>query len=325
MNPAASRAWGWRAHLLAGGVTPWREFTGPAAAPAAEFFPGAAQLELARRFNEVGSRPDVVRRILETGGPGRGRQELPLPDAGLERSWGPAPVDPQDVPVEELIRSGLGVLVESLGALRLPPPTPAPRERWFDRFRGHGVLALPLAPLDQLLYDAWVARVRQGPVMKWSEWTAKLARIDRVPHELRFEQRATQWLATGFRRRVELSPPDPTPRVHPAATELVRRLHPLLAGLVPAAQRRELSATVLAPWLGAHAGGRELVLPRAVRPWALELADRIAADVRRAGYPVRGDVTVLHEIALQGRAKPKPAEILAFTLQVLDNGWETGR
>lgn len=325
MTSAASRAWGWRAHLLEGGVTPWREFSGPGAAPAEEFFPGAAQLELARRFNEVGSRPDVVRRILETGGPGRGRQELPLPGLGLERTWGPAPMDPQDVPVEELIRIGLGVLVESLATAPMPPPPAAPRQRWLDRFRGPGVLTLPLVPVDRLLRDAWIARVRQGPVMKWSAWTAKLARLDRVPRELQFEQRATQWLATGFRRRVELTPVDETPRTDPAAAELVRQLHPLLAGLVPAQERQALNAAVLAPWLDHHVGGAELVLPRAVRPWALELADRIAADVRRAGYPVRGDVAVLHEIARRGRARPKPAEILALTLQVLDNGWETGR
>ncbi len=71
------------------------------------------------------------------------------------------------------------------------------------------------------------------------------------------------------------------------ATDLVRRVQPLLGGLLDRDSRERVSTQVLAPWLDRQIGARRLVLPVEAREWAVTLAERLAADVRRAGYPVR--------------------------------------
>ena len=121
MTRADSLGWAWVGHLLDGGCTPWAEFEGASAAPLLAAFPGAAQLELARRVNAVGARPAVVRRILTTGAPFRGRQEFLVRGVAEVRDYGPVPVDPADVPRQELVRVGVGALAEELTS-RVPPP-----------------------------------------------------------------------------------------------------------------------------------------------------------------------------------------------------------
>lgn len=320
-SPTTARGWAWVEHILAGGTTPWAEFDGTPSGVPAGFFPGAAQLELARRVNLAGGRGEVVRRILATGAPARGRQEFLVSGVAETRGYGPMPIDPAEVPDAELIRVGVGVLTEHLAAA-VPPVQPAATRGRLSRFRGNGVLTLPLAPVDRLLHDAWVTRARRGPVLPWQRWTVRLARADRVPPSMLFVSRGEHWLATGFRRRVELSPAALPPPIDAGAADLVRRIQPLLGGLLDREQRDRLAVQVLAPWLERRTGVRRLTLPVEARAWAVGLAERMAADVRRAGYPVRGDLTVLTEIDTGGPERPPLDDVLAVTVQVLCEGWE---
>ncbi len=320
MTGTDARGWGWVAHLREGGCTPWAEFTGTAA-PDAGPFPGAAQLELARRVNLAGGSTDVVRRILGTGAPARGRQEFLLRGAVAERDYGPRPVDPSEVPPAELVRVAVGALAEQLArAPRLPAPAPQRRRRCA---RGSGVLALPLAPVDALLYDVWASRAARGPVLPWPQWTVRSAHLERVPAALRFRRRGEEWRATGFRRRVELTAAALGPVIEPEAAEVVRKVQPLLGGLVDPTRRAELVDRVLRPWMEARTGGTALVVPEEARAWARGVAEGIAADVRRAGYPVRGDLGTLWAMAEAGRARPLGERVLEVTVQVLCDGWET--
>ena len=65
-----ARAWGWVAHLRAGGTTPWLEWSGEAPATA-RVVPGAQQLELLRTLNLAGGAPHgLPDRVLTDASPG---------------------------------------------------------------------------------------------------------------------------------------------------------------------------------------------------------------------------------------------------------------
>lgn len=145
--------WSWHRHLASGGSTPWREWVGrgPTAdagrwPPAAEWVtvpegwspPGAAQLELVRRVAARGELAGEAMHALAelvTGrsGPGRGLGQQPLSwpgewsgggsGGGPGHRTGAPPVDPAEVPDEELVRVGAGALTELLLAA---PESPAP-------------------------------------------------------------------------------------------------------------------------------------------------------------------------------------------------------
>lgn len=151
-DPAAARAWSWVAHLRAGGCTPWGGWTGRYATAGAgegpsgpsgssavsvsgrlglQVLPGAQQLELLRRVNAAGLLPAATRdRVLTASGLDRGLADLPLP-GGPRAAFGPVPVDPADVPVEELLRFAVLLLADALPGV-VPdeqPPGEQPGER----------------------------------------------------------------------------------------------------------------------------------------------------------------------------------------------------
>ena len=124
-------AWSWVEHLRQAGTTPWavwvqRGEAGWSAAPATGgrlpgALPGAAELELVRRLAERTPAPSASFTALADhafgrSGPGRGLGELPLlwPAAEGRPRFGPPPVDPAQVPDQELIRVGTGVLADLL-------------------------------------------------------------------------------------------------------------------------------------------------------------------------------------------------------------------
>ena len=101
-----ARAWGWVAHLRDGGTTPWSAWGSRAGADeqSGRYLPGAQQLELLRRLNLP---PPAVPRARRAGA---GR-ECPGPRAGptsgssacsRSRRFGPPPVDPGELPADEL-------------------------------------------------------------------------------------------------------------------------------------------------------------------------------------------------------------------------------
>ena len=115
----AERGWAWVDHLRSGGSTPWHDFAGTASAPraGARLLPGAIQLEVARRLNALGGRDDTAHRdlvdaVLGASAPGRGQPDLELVGVHDGSPFGPPPVDPADLPLEELVRMAVGVLAD---------------------------------------------------------------------------------------------------------------------------------------------------------------------------------------------------------------------
>lgn len=219
-----ARARAWVEHLRRGGAEPWRSFaaaerSGPDAAADGPL-PGAVQLEVARRLNALDGRDDpahrrLVSRVLATSGPGRGRHDLPLAGTGTDRRFGHRPVDPADVPVDELLRVAVGALVQHAVAADPPPVGEAPagvrrplRARLAGWRRGYALVGDPLlvAPtreallaagrdpgttprtavvmaddLSRMLADAWAWRVCHGAGASWPRWLDRLRRDDRLP------------------------------------------------------------------------------------------------------------------------------------------------
>ncbi len=176
------RAWGWVAHLLDGGATPWRDWSAPAE-PTGLFLPGAQQLELLRRMNAEtggGVRPGLGRRVLEASAPGRGRPDLQLVGAADASDFGPRPVDPGDLPDDELLRVATGLLADDLNT-----DSPVLRSRGTRRLEGsvpshvvsrsaetdESVWARPWRTRYRLVGDPWLAE----------QWRAHLRRRGRPP------------------------------------------------------------------------------------------------------------------------------------------------
>jgi hypothetical protein len=112
-----ARAAAWVAHLREGGTTPWAEWTGTVDGPTPPVLPGAQQLELLRRVNQRAAVPDaLVERVLTASAAGRGRPDLELVGARPASDFGPPPVDPADLPAEELLRVAALLLAEDLAA-----------------------------------------------------------------------------------------------------------------------------------------------------------------------------------------------------------------
>jgi hypothetical protein len=110
-----ARAWGWVAHLRAGGTTPWLAWEATDAADHGPFLPGAQQLELLRRLNLVGQpSASLVDRVLTASAPGRGRPDLELVGVDEQRRFGPPAVDPAVLSDDELLRVATGLLALKL-------------------------------------------------------------------------------------------------------------------------------------------------------------------------------------------------------------------
>ena len=146
----AERGWAWVDHLRSGGSTPWHDFAGAASAPraGARLLPGAIQLEVARRLNALGGRDDAAHRdlveaVLAASAPGRGQPDLELVGIHDGSPFGPPPVDPADLPVEELVRMAVGVLADRALA-RPAPPVVEHRRLPVPWRRGHRLVGDPL-------------------------------------------------------------------------------------------------------------------------------------------------------------------------------------
>ena len=281
------RAWGWLAHLRAGGSTPWSAWS--ADGEAAGRFPGAQQLELLRRLNALApTSPAFADRVLAAAGPGRGHQDLGL--IGDDPSaFGAAPVDPGGVPAEELVRLASGLLADLAVERPLPPARrrlPSIRrpgyllggDPWLGRaariqlagqgkppggrlLGGRPRALVVLAPIDVYCADVWGAHAIETAMPRWNTW------LDRLHHgSLRHADpvaAASALAAQVGRDRVHLclglpavaellgaSIDVPEPLSH-AALETLRLVRAVLRIAVGDPQARELVEDTLAPWLSA--------------------------------------------------------------------------
>src|SRR6266508_5360114 len=203
---AQARAWGWVAHLTSGGTTPWADWTDDGSASRAGVLPGAQHLELLRRLNLAGPTPTpLVRRVLASGAPGRGQQELGLVGVAEPGRYGAPPVDPADLPDDELVRLASGVLADLVVSAPEPAPPRNRRPRLFRheyRLGGNRLTAdalraqlirdgrppggtrptvvMLLGDLGAHLADTWAARVRRAFAPPWDDWIHELAEIGRA-------------------------------------------------------------------------------------------------------------------------------------------------
>jgi hypothetical protein len=324
------RAWAWVGHLRAGGTTAWARWS-CTEGPHGRVVPGAQQLELLRRLNLAGRpSPGLAERVLAANAPGRGQLDLQLVGSVPDSPFGPRPVDPADLSPGELLRVATSVMAEDLVAAGTPEPGRAALTRpWRRKYTlagdplvattvrqelagrgrppgGTASTAYVLAgPLDLMLADTWTRRCFEQGTGRWPEWLRHWQgrsqlppRIDLVAvadalarrHgtvEVRVVLDHTRLPAElGVRR---LAAPR---RPGAEAVELARRVAAVLGLLVVPARRERLLGGTLWPRL-ADVGGAPIALPDEQREWVARRATRMARGLRRAGYPVVGDLASL--------------------------------
>lgn len=301
----------WVDHLRAGGTTPWSEFE-PAGPNRRGEVPGAAQLELVRRLAERWRGPGFERladRVLQREAPGRGlpRLEVDHPAASHEVRA----VDPAEVPVEELLRLGSGVLADlAIAAPTEARPTAKARRRpvmlgapitrfsYADRHRGVVVVS---PTLDQLMTEVWSTRVQLGAGARWRRFVELWAGRDQLPLSANAARLAAQAakrvglenvrVLVGSAARLpapESTPPGEPTSLTAESVDLLRRVNPLLGVRLREHERDQARANAVRLLGGGHF--LPLPIPAAHRDWANRRAQRIAEQLTEGGYAVHGDL-----------------------------------
>ena len=353
-TPGVRRAWGWVAHLRAGGTTPWRDWTAEGE-PRGRVLPGAQQLELLRRLNAAGAPdPELVARVLDASAPGRGRPDLELAGAVERLAFGPPPVDPADLPDDELLRVAASVIADDVAAAGVPDPRPqAARRLWRRRYRlvGDPVLTAPMrqalvaqgrppggrgavvyvlgTDLGTMLTHAWTARSLAEGAGPWRDWLTPYTRRRALPRRIDLAGTAQHWSRQVGPERVHVVL-DPAlvpglvgvrrlpgaPELSADARDLARRVALVLGLLAVPGRKRALLHDSFLPRLAAHCGD-PLVVPEEHRPWAHRRAAGMRDALLRAGYAVHGDPDSLLPHDRTGAPEPSDAGVLALALRLM--------
>jgi len=308
----------WAAHLRSGGTTPWTEFWPSAPAGAQGEPPGAVQLELVRRLAAAWEGPGFERladRVLHRDAPGRGMATLPLVHPAAPGGVGAPPLDPIDVPVQELLRLGTGVLADL--ALAAPAATsnrgrrrrrtavvlgaPITRHGFAERTPRAGGVFILAPSMDQLLTEVWSTRAQLGAGVRWRRFVQTWAGRDLLPLSADAARLAARVARRVGADRVHVMvgsagvspgaerprPGDPVP-LAPESVDLLRRLNPVLGVHVREEGRDAVRANAVRLLAGGPA--RPLPIPARHRPWAQGCARRIADQLVTGGYAVHGDL-----------------------------------
>jgi hypothetical protein len=350
-----ARAWGWVAHLRDGGTTPWSAWGTLAGADeqSGRYLPGAQQLELLRRLNQLRlPSPELADRVLGASAPGRGRPDLGLVDVLPESAFGPPPVDPSGLPADELVRVATALIAEDVVAAGDPLEPRSPRlfRRRYrllgdpeiaDELRT-GLIAEGRPPggsrvtivvtgtdLSAMLVHVWAARSLGAGVRPWSEWLAAETREPGVPDRIDLPAIAAVWATRVGASRVHVVLDDERrarrlaggrSRVSPArplsadAIELARRTAPVVGMLVAPERRTALMRHRLRPVLAAYPGP-ELRIPRRYRPWLVQNTADLRRRLATGDYAVHGVLTEPAE--RPGVRAPDDDRVLALAMQVL--------
>ena len=299
-------------------------------------------------------------RVLTTAAAGRGPVDLPLLGARAS-SYGPRPVDPGRLGPRELMRVAAVLLAEDLVALG-PDPVPSRIARpWRRRHRligdpvvvsrlrehlrgrgrpdggPHPVVVVAAAPLDELLAHTWTQLCFEHGAKPWPEWLRYWREREQLPDRADLAAAVRRWDPQPTHVRVvtdhaqlaqELGVRRLPPVVVPAAdqAELARRVAAVVGLLVPAHERPGLMRTLRARL--PHTSTPPMAVPPGERDWLAPLADRVARDVRRAGYPVVGDLADLAPRSGRRARAAVPADLDQRVLELavgmlVDDGWRT--
>ncbi len=350
-----ARAWGWVAHLRDGGTTPWSAWAAPAAADeqAGRYLPGAQQLELLRRLNQVRlPSPELAERVLAASAPGRGRPDLGLVGVLPESTFGPPPVDPDHLPADELVRVATALIAEDVVAAGDPlePRTPRLLRRRYrllgdpevvdgvrDAMVADGrppggrraTVVVAGTDLSAMLVHLWTARSFGAGVRSWPEWLAAAVRRPGVPSRVDLPGLAAAWVPKVGGSRVHVVLDDPRRarrlaggrrRVAPPvplsadAIELARRTAPVVGTLVAPERRTALMRHRLRPVLAAH-GGPQLRIPRRYHAWLAEHTVDLRRRLAAGDYAVHGALRDPAE--RDGVTAPDEERVLALAIEVL--------
>jgi hypothetical protein len=199
-------------------------------------------------------------------------------------------------------------------------------------------------PLEELMAQRWSARVRAGAGLRWQRMWRTAAANDRVPPGIALPTLAGH-VADEFgpsRVHVVLGhdttgtlalvadvlgvEAGPVPDRHdPLATDLLRRVNPVLTLAVGDAARRELVHRVW-PEIAAGEESGPLGAPAAQLDWAVATGDQMATTLSGARYAVHGDPALVVPTRRPGvRRAPDPDEVLAHALLVIGRAWRRGR
>ena len=354
-----AHAWGWVAHLRDGGTTPWSAWSTSASADeqSGRYLPGAQQLELLRRLNQLRlPSPELADRVLGASAPGRGRPDLGLVGVLEESAFGPPPVDPSELPADELVRVATALIAEDVVAAGDPlePRTPRLLRRRYrilgdpdvtdvvrDALVADGrppggrraTVVVTGTDLSSMLVHVWTARALGAGVRPWPEWLAAEVRRRRVPGRIDLPSLASAWLPQVGASRVHVVIDDPrracrlvgrrrrvgaAPPLSADAVELARRTAPVVGTLVAPERRTALMRHRLRPVLAAYPGPG-LRVPRRYGPWIAEHTADLRRRLATGDYAVHGALPELSRL-LAGRSgvtAPDEDGVLALALQVL--------
>ncbi|MGZ6744574.1 MAG: hypothetical protein ACXVD0_01605 [Nocardioides sp.] len=353
------RAWAWVDHLRSGGTTSWAAWTVPGEARG-RYLPGAQQLELLRRLNLAGRvSPVLAQRVVEASAPGRGRPDLELTGVVDRLAFGPPPVDPADLPDDELIRVATSLLADDVVAAGLPEPRRRRGVRlpWHTRYRlvgdpwladpvraeltlrgrppgGRGTVVLVVGrDVGTMLVDAWTHRTFTEGGPDWRDWLGSVRHRDALPPRVDLVQHARRWAERVGPGRVHVVlDPAALPRLTGTrrslpgpvelsadATDLARRTASVLGLLVVPSRREALLRETLRPRLVAHPGPA-LVVPPEHDEWLRRRATRMRTVLLRAGYAVHGDPDAVLPQDRPGVTDPSDAGVLGLAVRLLLEG-----
>jgi len=350
-----ARAWGWVAHLRDGGTTPWSKWGTAATAEeqSGRYLPGAQQLELLRRLNQLRlPSPELAERVLATSAPGRGRPDLGLVHVLAESAFGPPPVDPAALPADELVRVATSLIAEDVVAAGDPlePRTPRLLRRRYrllgdprvadclrDALIADGrppggrraTVVVMGTDLSSMLVNLWAARSAGAGVRPWPEWLAGVMRPRRLPDRIDLAALAAAWVPRVGANRVHVVLDDArraarlagvrrrlaVPRPLSAdALELARRTAPVVGMLVTPERRTALLRHRLNPVLAAQPGP-SLRIPRRHHPWLAQHTTDLRRRLAAGGYAVHG--TLREPAERGGVTAPDDDRVLALAMRVL--------
>lgn len=195
-------------------------------------------------------------------------------------------------------------------------------------------------PLEELMAQRWSARVRAGAGVRWQRMWRLAATNDRVPPGIAVPAIASH-LAEQFgaaRVHVVIAPdaqttlglvaetlgvtPGPlADRYDALATDLLRRVNPVLTLAIGEDARRDVVSRVWPEIAGGEESG-PLGVPARHLDWAVGTGERMAAALARGRYAVHGDPALVVPTRRPGvRRAPDPDDVLAHALRVVGRAW----